>query len=71
MRIEFISPKDEITDEMLARVLGLVGADTACQMARLTKYERILAYDWAMREHLTASDNLCRRRPKPSFIEVT
>lgn len=68
MRVEFLVPAGEITDKLLADALSLVGAVIPA-VRSLTKYERILAYDWAMREHLRASDNLCRARPRPSFIQ--
>jgi hypothetical protein len=35
-----------------------------------TDEQRRDAYDWAMREHLRASDNPIRRRPKPAFLEA-
>jgi hypothetical protein len=38
------------------------------QTAAWTRLERVTAYDWAMREHLAASDNLLRRRARPSFL---
>jgi hypothetical protein len=71
MRIEFLAPNGEITDEMLSDILSLVGKNPEPALLRaLTKYERILAHDWAMREHLRASDNLVRLRPFPSFLEA-
>lgn len=33
-----------------------------------TDLEKLLAYDYAMREHLLASDNIVRRRPCPYFV---
>lgn len=35
-----------------------------------TELEKALAYDWAMRCHLSASDNLVQARPRPMFIPV-
>jgi hypothetical protein len=32
-----------------------------------SKYELLLAYDWAIREHLAAADNPMRRRQRPTF----
>jgi hypothetical protein len=38
-------------------------------VSRWTRLERIVAYDWAMREYLHASDNRVKRRERPSFVE--
>jgi hypothetical protein len=52
----------------LRDVLLIAGADVpATEIARWTEMEGLLAYDWAVREHLAASDNAVRRRERPSF----
>jgi hypothetical protein len=71
-RPEFLVPAGEITDDLLGDMLRIAGAEPppAAALAGLTEFERMLAYDWAAREHLRASDNLVRRRPRPSFLEA-
>jgi hypothetical protein len=67
MRIELYEPLDNQT---LTDALGLVGARVSdAAIALWTRLERALAFDWAIREHLAASDNnVIRRRDKPSFV---
>lgn len=68
MRIEFYTPA-EMSRETVRDMLGLVDVKvSAKETDRWTKHELILAYDWAAREHLRASDVLVRRRDKPSFL---
>jgi hypothetical protein len=52
---------------MLSLVCATVPEDVSREW---TKYELLIAYDWAIREHLRAADNkLVRSRPKPWFIK--
>lgn len=37
-------------------------------LAQLSPHELMLACDWAVREHLSASDNLNHRREQPWFL---
>jgi hypothetical protein len=69
-RLTLLEPAGELTGELLRDVLGLVGVTIPAERADgLTPNERLLAYDWALREHLRASDNTSvRARPKPSFL---
>ena len=71
-RFEFLVPDGEITDSLLGDMLLIAGASVppAAVLTSLTKFERILAYDWAAREHLRASDNVVRPRSRPSFLET-
>lgn len=71
MRPTLLDPPGELTDDLLCNVvLPLVCVSLPMERAaRLTELERLLAYDWAMREHLRASDNVIRRRERPSFLE--
>lgn len=71
MRVTFMAP-ERLTAEMTRDVLALVGAQVAAETADgWTYHELLMAYDWAMREHLRASDNTTvRRRDKPSFVQV-
>ncbi len=70
MRPVLLDPGGELTTELLHDVLSLVDrcAPPMEQLERWTPLERLLAYDWAMREHLAASDNPVKRRPRPSFL---
>lgn len=68
MRPELLaSPEESIG--VLLDLLGLAGVTVPREAAEMwTPLERCLAADWAAREHLAASDNMNRRRPKPSFV---
>jgi hypothetical protein len=70
MRITFWTPAETPIDSTtVSAVLGLVSVDIGPEwIIRWTDNEKIMAYDWAMREHLSASDNPVRRRPKPYLI---
>lgn len=68
-RPEFFGPGGELSDYDLHCVLLLASVNVPLQaITPWTAMERLLAYDWAMREHLIASDNLVRRRECPSFV---
>lgn len=69
MRIRLIAPKGTITPEITIDALSLTGIYVSDEIVnRWTHLERLLAYDWAMREHLHASDNAVKLRPRPSFL---
>lgn len=76
MRPEFLIPDslfegpDISTREMVQSVLELVSIQVpAAEISRWTRFELILAYDWAWRRHLVASDHPRRLlRDKPSFV---
>jgi hypothetical protein len=42
---------------------------TVESLAALTRDQREELRDWAGREHLSASDNLVRRRPRPAWLD--
>jgi hypothetical protein len=68
MRPELLCP-EKITSEAVADALALVGSQVdRGALGRWVHLEKVLAYDWAMREHLRASDGLIGRRDKPSFV---
>jgi len=53
---------------VVGNVLTLVGTYVSSfRIGFWSELEKLQAYDWAMREHLSASDNPVRRRPKPDF----
>jgi hypothetical protein len=69
MRPDLWTPEGTLDPELLSDVLILVGVHIpAAQMERWTRLERVLAYDWACRLHLRASDNLNHARQKPWFV---
>lgn len=69
MRPEFWEPSAELSADDLRNVLLVVCADVPVDVIEgWTEHERMLAYDWAAREHLAASDNPVKRRPRPSFL---
>jgi hypothetical protein len=71
MRLTFLDPGGELTDKLLTDVLNLVGCRILShRITDLTPNERALLYDWGMREHYRASDNLIRRRPKPLLLTL-
>ena len=64
-----ISCSGEVPVGALTDVLLLVGVTVPLERIEpWTPLERALAYDWAIRVHLRASDNQVRERPKPSFV---
>lgn len=69
-RVDILTPAGGQVDvSMLRNVLSLVGQwDPAQDLTNLTPIERMVGYDWAMREHLSASDNPIERRDCPSFL---
>jgi len=60
------TPPDDLYD-----ILGLVTEHppTVESLATLTRDEREELRDWAAREHLRASDNPVRRKPRPAWLD--
>lgn len=71
MRLSLLDPGPEpLSVQDLHDVLLVAGADVpAGHIEQWTDNERALAYDWAAREHLAASDNPVKRRPVPYLIK--
>lgn len=70
MRLTLWLPEGELTGELVSSVLELVSLTIPESItSQWTLNERRVAYDWAMREHIGASDNPVRRRDKPWFIK--
>lgn len=70
IRTTFYQPEGELTPSLVLDVLELVCTDAPRigEIVKWTALERLVAYDWAIREHLVAGDNThVRRRPRPSF----
>lgn len=74
MRPEFLVPDDlfegEGAREKTKLALELVGIKVpAAEIGHWTRFELILAYDYAWRRHLVAADNPKRLlRDKPEFV---
>jgi hypothetical protein len=70
MRPEFLEPNaGVITAELLKDVLSLVDeGDTTLPLDKLSPMERLMLYDWAMREHIKAGDGDIRRRSRPFLL---
>lgn len=73
MRPEFLYPaKGGLTHQTALDALSLVMEKTPTleRIKEWSRQELIVAYDWAMREHLYASDNdRVRRREQPWFLK--
>lgn len=70
MRPELLPPR-KVTDEVLLDVLALAGVMLLPEhIAAWAGMERHVAYDWAARVHLHASDNRVKVRDKPSFVQA-
>lgn len=72
-RIKLYEPAGELTPSLVRDVLGLVDTVTPPLelLAAITTMELGILYDWAIREHLHASDNvLVRRRERPYLIHA-
>ncbi len=67
----FFEPQGDLGWKMVHDLLCMVSADPdSGQMEQWTPIELLVAYDWAIREHLRAGDSTSmRRRPKPWFID--
>lgn len=69
--VEFLVPDGPLTDEVLGDVVSLVDHEPppALELELWTDLERVLVYDWAMREHMRAAGNRVKRRPKPWVLQ--
>lgn len=70
MRIEVYAPSGDGI-EPVRDALALVGVSLpVAALEPFTRYELLLAYDWAWRTHLRASDAVVRMRLKPAFLDL-
>lgn len=66
MRITVYAPK-VLTPDAVYDALCLTDRTPPIDVVRTwSKYELLLAYDWALREHLAAADPV-QRRQRPTF----
>jgi hypothetical protein len=71
VRPDLMQPEGPYTPGLVHNMLLLVGVDMPPKaLEPLAPLELALAFDWAMREHLAAADNLTRRRPKPHVVAI-
>lgn len=69
---EYMTPGGGLTADAVRDALALAGAEVPAEaIEQWTEGERMMAYDWAMRQYLRASDTAVRRRPKPWFVRVS
>jgi hypothetical protein len=69
MRITVYAPR-ALTPTAVHDALCLTDRPPPAETVRTwSKYELLLAYDWAIREHLAAADNPVQRRQRPSFTQ--
>ena len=69
MRINFLSPAGALSISAVEDAISLVhDMPPRTNPDEWTELERLIAWDWAMREYLRASDHAIKRRPRPSFI---
>lgn len=59
-------PSAEVLSDMLLLVGSYVSSST---LEKLAPLEALVVADWAVREHLRASDNALQHRPKPLILE--
>ncbi len=73
MRPDFLEPRGELNADTVFDAMNLVCQDPPPLevVQRWTKMELLLAYDWAMRDHLKASDNVIKRRDRPWFTTIS
>jgi hypothetical protein len=70
IRPTFYRPEGELTDRLLLNMLSLVGENdqAPADVREWSEFERLIVADWAIREHLRASDNQVRSRPRPAGL---
>lgn len=69
IRPAFLNPGRELDDAAIGDALALVGYSLPFNgIALWTANDRLAVYDWALREHLSASDAMIKRRPKPALV---
>jgi hypothetical protein len=77
-RIELLEPQGELDAALALDAMLLVEGGYSAEyvskvmsfLEMLTKLELQVIYDWAMREHLRASDNNIRRRERPGLLKL-
>jgi hypothetical protein len=73
MRPTLLEPEGPVTADLVCDALGLVMEDPPEfeEVCKWSPLEMAVVYDWAIREHLHASDNIVRRRQRPRLIDLT
>lgn len=59
-----------LTPDVLRDALSLVMEEPPPigRLTELTRDQRVVAWEWAMREHFSAGDVVCRRRQRPVYL---
>lgn len=72
MKVTLLEPTGTLTIDMVQDVLSLIDEvpPPRSGLEHLTPLELAMIYDYAMREHLTASDNRMQRRRKPGVLDL-
>jgi len=73
MRPTLIEPEGPVSADLVCDVLGLVMEDPPehDEVRKWAPLEMAVVYDWAIREHLHASDNVVRRRQRLRLVVLT
>jgi hypothetical protein len=65
----FYLPQHDLTPKVISDVLLMMGEHVEpSRIETWAEMERVVVYDWAIREHLTASDNIVARRERPAGL---
>jgi len=68
-RPTFFEPEGGLRPQTVHDMLSMViSPPPLAELERFAPLELLVAYDWAVREHMRASDNLVRRRPMPRIL---
>jgi len=73
MRVTFYVPTGKLNADTVQGALSLAMEEPPAVevIEKWTRLEKLIAYDWAIREHLRAADNpAIVRRDKPSFLSA-
>jgi hypothetical protein len=72
MKLKLFDPHGPLTPEIAGDAILLAGGGDVPQavIGQWSPHELAIAFDWAIREHMAASDNAVQRRPKPWFVTV-
>lgn len=72
MRVDLVGGAEDLPLDVLdvLRLVGEVRAEVGAALDLLSPLEVSLVHDWAMREHLRASDHGTSRRPRPVCLDL-
>lgn len=71
MSAYLLKPANDLTASIVQDALLLAGCDIALKtILKWNMMQWSVAYDWAMRVHLRASDNIIRVPNRPKFLPI-